>query len=115
MKYQYKSLASGQWFKFSFFEQLANIGSEVERAILWRKKNREYSKRAFYRSLELLSLTIDDQRNKGRLKELTRLYGVLVDYFAGDNQYQSSDKLWRSYFYPFNYAARLVNNNHFKL
>jgi hypothetical protein len=86
---------------------MANIGSEVERAILWKEKNQEFSKQAFYRSLELLSLTIDDPKNKQRLKELTRLYGVLVDYFDGDNQHQSSDKLWRSYFYPFNYAARL--------
>lgn len=107
MKYQHKNLSSGQWFSLSLFEQLANIGSEVERAILWREKKRQYSKQAFYRALELLSLTIDDQKNKGRLKELTRLYEVLVDYFAGDNQYQSSDELWRKYFYPFNYAARI--------
>jgi len=110
MKYQHQNLSNGRWFKLSLFEQLANIGSEVERAILWKEKNREYSQQAFYRSLELLSLTIDDQKNRGRLKELTRLYEVLVDYFAGDNQYQSSDKLWRNYFYPFNYAARLEDN-----
>ena len=38
MKYQHKNLAKGKWFKLSFFEQMAHIGSEVERAILWRKK-----------------------------------------------------------------------------
>lgn len=107
MNYRHKTLAQGRWFEFSFLEQMANIGSEVERAILWKEKDQKLSKQAFYRSLELLSLTIDDPKNNQRLKELTRLYGALVDYFTGDNQYQSSVKRWRSYFYPFNYAARL--------
>lgn len=107
MNYQHKSLAKGRWFEFPLLEQMANIGSEVERAISWRQKNQDYSKQAFYRALELLSLTIDDPKNKTRLKELTRLYEVLVDYFAGENHYGSSDKLWRNYFSPFNYAARI--------
>lgn len=87
-------------------EQMANIGSEVERAIIWRGKNEDYVKKAFVRQLELLDLTIQDPKNRLRLKELARLREVLVDYFAFDNRYRSSDKLWRSYFYPFNFAAR---------
>jgi len=107
MNYQHKRLARGGWQKFSLLEQLANIGSEVERAILWREKNKGYAKLAFERALELLDLTIADPENKLRLKELVRLREVLVDYFVFDNQYSSTDKLWRNYFYPFAYAARL--------
>jgi hypothetical protein len=31
----HKELAAGRWLEFSFMEQMANIGSEVERAIKW--------------------------------------------------------------------------------
>lgn len=106
MNYRHKELAEGRWMKLSFMEQMANIGSEVERAIIWREKDKDYSKKAFVRQLELLDLTLADPKNRLRLKELARLREVLVDYFAFDNQYGSSDKLWHSYFYPFNFAAR---------
>jgi len=108
MSYQHQQLAKGEWFELSLVEQLANIGSEVERAINWKNKdNRQYSQMAFERALELLSLTIDDPKNKSRLKEPTRLYELLVDYFAGDNFYGSSDELWHNYFLAFAYAARV--------
>ena len=107
MKYQHRKLAQGRWRKLCLAEQMANIGSEVERAINWREKNNDYSKQAIFRALELLSLSIDDPKNKTRLKEITRLYEVLVDYFLFDNQYSSTDVLWRNYFLPFNWLARL--------
>ena len=109
MNYQHQHLSDGRWFELSLFEQMANIGSEVERAILWRSKNREYSIRAVERALELLDLTMADDKNRSgaRLKEIARLREALVDYFYFDNQFSSSDKLWRNYFYAFNYAARL--------
>lgn len=114
----HKQLAGGRWNELTFFEQMANVGSEVERAIKWRDKENppiplyqvgeiKYSQQAFERALELLSLTIDDQKNKKRLKELTRVYECLVDYFAFKNQYGSSDKLWQKYFFAFNWAARI--------
>ena len=107
MSYQHQQLAEGKWFQLSLIEQLANVGSEIERAINWKNKGREqYSKQAFERALELLSLTIDDPKNKFRLKEPTRLYELLVDYFAGENHYGSSDRLWSRYFLAFAYAAR---------
>jgi len=103
-----KHMNSERWFELTFFEQMANIGSEVERTIAWKEKNNpQYSKMAFERSLELLDLTISDPRNKSRLKELLRVRETLADYFEFDNIYKSSDKLWRGYFFPFNWAARL--------
>ncbi len=109
MKYQHRQLASGRWGQFSLIEQMANIGSEVERAISWKKKkNDSYSQMAFERCLELLTLTIADPKNKDRLKELTRLKEVLLDYFLGDNQYSSSEELWHRYFTPFTWAARVT-------
>ncbi|OIO75661.1 MAG: hypothetical protein AUJ85_02410 [Elusimicrobia bacterium CG1_02_37_114] len=107
MNYQHKQLAGGNWFKLTFFEQMANVGSEVERTIIWENKNKEYSIKAIERALELLDLTISDIKNRLRLKELMRLRETLVDYFYFDNQFSSSDKSWQNYFYAFNYAARL--------
>jgi len=107
VKYQHRQLASGKWNNLSFFEQMANIGSEVERTIAWRNKNSGHSQKAIERAFELLFLTIADPQNKKRLKELTRLREVLIDYFFGQNQYSSSDHLWQKYFRAFNYAARV--------
>jgi hypothetical protein len=113
MSFIHKESAVGRWRKFSLCEQMANIGSEVERTINWRKQgNAEYSRQAFERALELVDLTIDDPKhhgpeNRGRLKEICRLREVLADYFAFDNIYGSTDELWQKYFYAFNYAARL--------
>ncbi len=42
-----------------------------------------------------------------RLKELTRLREALLDFFLGDNEFGSSEKSWRNYFYGFAYAAAL--------
>ena len=104
---EHRNLASGRWNKLSFFEQMANIGSEVSRTMIWRKKNPDYSKKAFDRVLELLAMSIDDPKNILCLKELTRLREVLSDYFVFDNEYKSSDILWQKYFYSYNYASRL--------
>ncbi|OGZ40467.1 MAG: hypothetical protein A3B04_01515 [Candidatus Portnoybacteria bacterium RIFCSPLOWO2_02_FULL_39_11] len=108
MNYIHKELAQGRWFKLSFFEQMANVGSEVGRAINWRGKNAQYFQAAFERALELLDLTIDDAKNKKRLRELWRVREVMADYFQFDNIYGSTDKSWQNYFYAFNYAARLA-------
>lgn len=107
MTYLHRQLASGHWQKLTFAEQMAHVGSEVGRAISWKKKGHpQYSREAFWRALELLGLTIDTAVSASRLKELTRLYETLVDYFAGQNQFASSDSLWRNYFSAFNFAAR---------
>jgi len=102
----HKGLTKKQWFLKSIFEQMANVGAEVERAINWKKKDRRYSQLALERALELLDLTIDDPKNKNRLKEIIRVREMLVDYFF-ENQYASTAKFWHQYFYPFNYATRL--------
>ncbi len=108
MNYQYKEQASGKWRDLSFFAQMANIGSEVERAISWRNKgNKEYSDLAFKRALELLDLTLADIKNRGHLKELARVRECLVDYFVFDNEYNSTDKGWQDYFFFFFFAARV--------
>lgn len=104
-----QDLTEERWFRLPFFSQMANLGSEVGRAIKWKAKDPERSKRAFESALELLDLTIEDAKNqkKSKLIELCRLREILADYFCFDNIYGSSDEKWNNYFYGFNYAASL--------
>jgi hypothetical protein len=107
MNYQHKDLAAGRWKELSFFEQMANIGSEVERALNWQAKhNAVYGRKAFERALELMDLMMDSVKGMARLKELARAREAMVDYFAGSNQFKSTEKSWRRYFSPFTFAAR---------
>lgn len=107
MEYQHKNLTGGRWQELTFSEQMANVGSEVERAIKWRNKgNAEYGRMAFERALELLDLTLNNEKVGSRLKELARVRETLADYFAFENTYGSSDEQWQKYFYAFNFAAR---------
>jgi hypothetical protein len=108
MNYQHKELAKGRWFELDLVTQLANVGSEVERAILWKDRNKNYSKEALYRALELLELTLNDKKNRkySILKELCRLKEILLDFFCADNKFASSDELMKKYFYAFIYMAR---------
>ena len=103
----HRQLADGRWFDLSFLEQMANIGSEVERALNWKARNNaEYCRKAYERALELIDLTLADFRNRGRFKEIARVREAAVDYFSGTNEFMSSESLWRKYFLSFNYAAR---------
>ena len=107
MNLEHKKLAAGRWKQLSFAEQMANIGSEVSRALNWKKKgNVEYCQKAANRVLELLSLTIDNLAIPSYYKEITRVKESIVDYFYGKNQFASSEILWRKYFDHFVYASR---------
>ena len=101
-KRQHADLAGGRWARMDIIEQMANVGSEVERALNWRERgNAEYSRMAFKRALELLDLTLECTRGYPRLKEVARAREALVDFFHGDNEYRSTPESWRSYFGAF--------------
>lgn len=107
MNLQHKDLAAGRWSELPLLEQMANIGSEVERALRWRAKNNaEYGLKAFERALELIDLTMEHPERRSRLKEIARMREALVDYFCGANEFKSTDVSWRKYFSHFTYAAR---------
>lgn len=107
MIYIHKNLAEGGFHKFSFPEQMANIGAEIGRAAIWKNKDIKMSEDAFERGLELLDFAIEDPKNRKKLKELCRLREVLADYFYFDNICGSSDEKWDNYFNAFNYVAAI--------
>lgn len=103
----HKDLASGRWFTFSLIEQLAHIGSEVNRALSWIDKHDPVTARnAIDRALELLDLTIADSRWRFRLKELLRLRELLCDRFYGSNDYKTSGEFLKKYFLAYAIMAR---------
>lgn len=108
MRVIHKELAAGRWRQFSLAKQMANVGSEIERTISYKKRKDEAgSKMAFERGLELLDLTIADPKNHGaRLKELCRTREALADHFWFNNEYKSTDAIWQRYFFSFAWLAR---------
>lgn len=100
-------LAAGRWRELSFLEQMANIGSEVGRAILSREKGMgSRAEGAAYRALELFDLSLDDPKLRGRLREIARAREVFVDFFFGENSMKSTGDSLQKYFLDFAIAAR---------
>jgi hypothetical protein len=102
------TLAAGRWYTLTLAEQLGNVGSEYERAV--RAKASDHQLRfehAFERMLELLDLTIRDERWKNhRLKELTRLREMLCDELWNEKQEYVHPNDLREYFLCFGILAR---------
>jgi hypothetical protein len=106
---QHRELAEGRWWTLSLVQQLGNVGSEVSRAIGWTSRNPVLAQRALYRALDLMDLTLGDPRHRqspARLREMTRTREVLVDFFAGSNQYGSTAAGLQKYFDAYALAAR---------
>lgn len=100
-------MTNEKWQKLSFAEQMANIGSELNRVIYWHKAgDRENKGKAVWRVLELIDLTIADKRWASRLLELIRLREVFCDLFLGKKLYDISLKSLQNYFLNFALAAR---------
>jgi hypothetical protein len=107
MSYQHKGLAAGRWNGLPLLEQMAHVGSEVERALRWKMKgNADYCLQACARALELLDLSLDNPKNKSHLREIARIREALADYFWGKNEFASTENSWQKYFSQFAYAAR---------
>jgi hypothetical protein len=102
----HQNLADGRWQTMTLTEQLANVGSEFERAWSWRAKGqKQLAENATDRMLELLDLTITDPRWRGpKLRELTRLREAMCEeWFKGGN---SAPKDLSKYFLNFAMWAR---------
>ena len=109
MDAQHRDLAAGRWWALSLAEQLGNIGSEISRVIRWTSRNPDTAQSALYRALELLDLTLADPRlrhERPRLREVARVREVVVDFFAGSNQYGSTSASMQKYFDAYAIAAR---------
>ena len=102
---QHSNLEQGRWEQMPFSRQMANIGSEVSRAIKWSEKGKpDRAQRAVYRALELMDFSIASAQRQGkgsrtgRLRELCRCMEELCDFFLGDNEFgNDAGRLQRYY------------------
>ena len=106
MSYVHANLAAGRWQSLSLMEQLANVGSDVARASRWQGKDPQRCEQAFLRALELLDLSIMDDRWRGRRKELLRARELLCDAMLGGAVYGNDLASLDRYFFHFAVAAR---------
>ncbi|MDD3101749.1 MAG: hypothetical protein PHE59_01210 [Patescibacteria group bacterium] len=109
MDFIHSNLANGRWSVMTLAEQMANVGSEFERALQWKKKNNsQFFDNAAARMLDLMDLTISDKRwHNHRLKELTRIREVVCEELFNESPNQKSIEGLEKYFLSFGYLARL--------
>ena len=87
-----------RWQGYNFYQQMGNIASEISRAIhLEKKKEDKHKEASLLRLLELVDLTIDDDKNKSRLKELCRFREVVCDWYCQTNVYNVNPESLKNY------------------
>jgi len=97
-----------RWHTLSLAEQLGNVGSEVSRALKWRSRNPEISRRALERALELIDLTREGpalRSSVARLREIGRIRETSLEFFLGDNRHGWTEVALMKYFDGFARAA----------
>ena len=101
-------LAAGGWKSLSLVEQLANVGSEVDRSIRAHEAGRmDRRDAAIDRALELFDLTANDDRWRGpRRREVLRAREAFCALYWGDLPRESGSSL-SLYFLHFAVAARI--------
>jgi len=100
--------AAGRWARLTLVEQMANIGSEAERAMRAHQRGRvERFEAALLRALELFDLTAADPRWSGpRRREVLRAREEFCRIFFDENVPPRSASGLRAYFLQFAVAAR---------
>ncbi len=93
------------WTKYSLIEQMANIGSEVSRA-LNAKGNQTRYWGAIARALDLFYLTVEDPRWKGRLREVLRVRELFAAAALGSDEFKTSLEDLDRYFDCYLWLAR---------
>jgi len=95
-----------RWHTLPLNQQMGNIGSEISRAINWKERNNDLYEKAIFRALELIDITLSDNRLINRLKEITRLREVVCDAYLGGKEYGSTLESIEKYLNQFALSAR---------
>lgn len=102
------SESARRWHTLTLMEQLAHVGSDVERAIRAHEAgNRTRFDGALARALELFDFTAADRRWRGpRLREILRAREEFCRLFYDENVSRESARGLQRYFLAFAVAAR---------
>lgn len=104
----HRGLAAGRWAALSLAEQLANVGTEVDRAVAaWEAQRTDRFDRALARALELFDLTAGDGRWRGpRRREILRAREEFCRLFFDEDTASGAARTLRAYFFHFALLAR---------
>lgn len=104
----HSGLAMGRWAALSLAEQLANVGSEVDRAVAaWVANRTDRFDRALGRALELFDLTAGDSRWRGpRRREILRAREEFCRLFFDKQCSEDAARTLQTYFLRFAVLAR---------
>lgn len=104
----HQTLASGRWMTLTLAEQLANVGSEVDRAIgAWEARRSDRFARALARALELFDLSAGDDRWRGpRRREILRAREEFCRLFFDEDTASGDARTLQEYFLHFALLAR---------
>lgn len=104
----HSGLAAGGWKELTLIQQMANVGSEVGRAIRsWESGNTKRFEGALGRALELFDLTARDERWRGsRLREILRAREEFCRLFFDEDVAPDSASGLNRYFLHFATLAR---------
>ncbi|MGH2725495.1 MAG: hypothetical protein ACRDKS_00805 [Actinomycetota bacterium] len=101
-------LAAGRWRTLTLAEQLAHVGSEVDRAIVaWETHRPDRFEKALARALELFDLTArDDRWRRHRRREILRSREEFCRLFFEDDPPEGAARTLKDYFLRFAVLAR---------
>ncbi|HWQ99287.1 MAG TPA: hypothetical protein VN397_00365 [Candidatus Methylomirabilis sp.] len=111
------TMAAGRWNEYSFAVQMANIGSDVYRAVSWNKRaecahdtTTQQTYKQLYlesleRAIELIDLTRRNPPSPGIRKELGRVREAIVSAYLGTAWYDVTLESLNDYFNFFTLIA----------
>lgn len=99
----------GRWSKFTIFEQMGNIGSEVGRALRAKREHPEDFEPALERALDLFDATVTDLLTKkpARLKEVLRSKDQFLEVAFNPKATKEEAESIERYFMQYAVAARI--------
>ena len=96
-----------RWRSTPLHMQLGNIGSEISRTLNLKNKESVFTEDSFYRSLELIDLTIKSHTETGLIRELCWVRELLCHIIiANDVDYFCNIEPLKRYFDSFTLLSR---------
>lgn len=91
-----------KWFSMPLGIQLSNIGSEVNRAIKYKRLGDDEKAANFCnKAIEFIEVIKLDPKNSHRTGEFDEAINELKDYFLGDNLFQTDASTLTNYYDAF--------------
>ncbi len=102
-----------RWARFTIFEQMGNIGSEVGRSLSAKLSHPERFEPALYRALDLFDATVEDllSQKSPRLKEVLRSKDQYLEVALSEHPTQQQIDSIENYFMQYAIAARLLSSS----